>query len=252
MTLVNSKDEITHIYDIKLEGLHANERNDLSLDDESIDILAESIKTLGLWSPLIVYPDRKVGGYTISSGHRRYLAVKKLGWDSVPCVVADAPKSEYEDEVRLLEANICRNSDDQIQELIKKAEVVYEKLPPEEKEKERAKLLKVYKEKGKDPEQFRFKLEFIKARTGINLSTRQIQRLLKEDAQTDAVEEANLPEKKEKKKRKTRSFEDFAKAAVLELRYFESEEAEDLLDDNTLNEIDHIIALLSKYLPKEN
>ncbi|MEQ1678407.1 MAG: ParB/RepB/Spo0J family partition protein [Chitinophagaceae bacterium] len=64
-------------------------RDQIQMD--SLMELAESIKTRGLLQPIIVYPVSD--GYEIEAGHRRYLAVKILGWSIIDAIVKD-----YSDE----------------------------------------------------------------------------------------------------------------------------------------------------------
>jgi len=52
---------------------------------EEIDGLAQSIKEQGLLQPIIVR--KKVNGYEIISGERRFRALKQLGWDYAPCII---------------------------------------------------------------------------------------------------------------------------------------------------------------------
>lgn len=52
---------------------------------KEIDNLVASIRDLGLLQPLVVR--KKVDGYEIISGERRFRAMKKLGRDRVPCIV---------------------------------------------------------------------------------------------------------------------------------------------------------------------
>lgn len=57
-------------------------------NDSSIDELASSIKEHGLLNPISI---RKIGDnqYDIFAGQRRFLAMKRLGWTKIPCIVAD-------------------------------------------------------------------------------------------------------------------------------------------------------------------
>ncbi len=59
----------------------------LDYDDEDIAGLAASIKRLGLLYPIVVevFED----GFKVVEGHRRRLAVTKLGWTEVDCFIAD-------------------------------------------------------------------------------------------------------------------------------------------------------------------
>ncbi len=53
-------------------------------NNNSVDLVAASIKEFGFKVPIIV--DRE---YVIVAGHTRLLAAKKLGLDEVPCLIAD-------------------------------------------------------------------------------------------------------------------------------------------------------------------
>ena len=80
--------------------------NPLSLaiygENEDVADLAESIGQHGLLAPIIIKPDG-----TILSGHRRFAAVKELGWEEVECVVRK-PKDEADEEVYVIEVNRSR------------------------------------------------------------------------------------------------------------------------------------------------
>lgn len=67
-----------------------NVRKDLEAgqEDSGIDDLASSIKEKGLLSPLIVRPAGKKG-YEVVVGQRRFLACKRIGLNSVFCLVRD-------------------------------------------------------------------------------------------------------------------------------------------------------------------
>lgn len=56
-------------------------------DDEAMDELVESIRRIGIATPLLVRPVD--GGYQIISGHRRAHAARIIGLDRVPAVVRD-------------------------------------------------------------------------------------------------------------------------------------------------------------------
>jgi ParB-like nuclease domain len=55
----------------------------------AVDAVAQSITDYGYQSPIIL--DTK---HVIIAGHTRYKALQKLGWESVPCVVADMPAAK--------------------------------------------------------------------------------------------------------------------------------------------------------------
>ncbi len=87
-----------------------------SYDDESIAELAESIKSQGLLSPLVVMP-RGVG-YQILAGHRRYkalLSIHQRTDTEVQCVVKDPMDSAGYRQLMLVE-NLQRSDLDPIDE----------------------------------------------------------------------------------------------------------------------------------------
>jgi len=53
--------------------------------EQDIDFLAENIGKYGLLQPVIVIP--RDGKYEIIVGQRRYLAIKRLGWDTIPATI---------------------------------------------------------------------------------------------------------------------------------------------------------------------
>jgi len=75
-----------------LEVSKQNVRTDLISeigDDEStIEELASSIKEHGLINPISVRK-RRENKYDIFAGQRRYLAMKRLGWKTIPCIISD-------------------------------------------------------------------------------------------------------------------------------------------------------------------
>ena len=59
-----------HVQEIPLEELHPFEGHPFKvLDNEEMDKTVESVRTLGVVTPLIARPDPE-GGYEIISGHR--------------------------------------------------------------------------------------------------------------------------------------------------------------------------------------
>jgi len=69
-----------------------------------VDELAKSVGREGLLEPLVVRPSRKeLGKYEVVCGLRRYLAAKKAGLETVPCIVKEM------DDVEALEAMLIEN-----------------------------------------------------------------------------------------------------------------------------------------------
>ena len=75
--------------EMPLSDLHPFEGHPFKvLDDELMAQTVESIKQIGVVSPLIVRPDRE-GGYEILSGHRRLHAAQLAGLETVPVIVKE-------------------------------------------------------------------------------------------------------------------------------------------------------------------
>jgi len=85
------------IRQISLQELHPFEGHPFKvLDDESMEHTVESIRQIGIASPLIARPDPD-GGYEIISGHRRLHAAGLAGLDKVPVIVR-----EMEDDAAII------------------------------------------------------------------------------------------------------------------------------------------------------
>lgn len=57
-------------------------------DDESLDLLTQSVSAIGIIEPLTVYENEE-HGYTLLSGERRLRAAQRAGFDRVPCILLD-------------------------------------------------------------------------------------------------------------------------------------------------------------------
>ena len=78
-----------HVQEIPLEELHPFEGHPFKvLDNEEMDKTVESVRTLGIVTPLIARPDPE-GGYEIISGHRRHHAAELAGKETVPVIVRE-------------------------------------------------------------------------------------------------------------------------------------------------------------------
>ena len=83
--------------EMPLSDLHPFEGHPFKvLDDELMEQTVESIKQIGVVSPLIVRPDPE-GGYEILSGHRRLHAAQLAGLETVPVIV-----KEMEDDAAII------------------------------------------------------------------------------------------------------------------------------------------------------
>lgn len=75
--------------EMPLSDLHPFEGHPFKvLDDELMGQTVESIKQIGVVSPLIVRPDPE-GGFEILSGHRRFHAAQLAGLETVPVIVKE-------------------------------------------------------------------------------------------------------------------------------------------------------------------
>ena len=75
--------------EMPLSDLHPFEGHPFKvLDDELMEQTVESIKQIGVVSPLIVRPDPE-GGFVILSGHRRLHAAQLAGLETVPVIVKE-------------------------------------------------------------------------------------------------------------------------------------------------------------------
>ena len=75
--------------EMPLSDLHPFEGHPFKvLDDELMEQTVESIREIGLVSPLIVRPDPE-GGFEILSGHRRLHAAQLAGLETVPVFVKE-------------------------------------------------------------------------------------------------------------------------------------------------------------------
>ena len=105
-TLAGAGTEI--VQRITLSELHPFEAHPFQVrDDEAMAQTVESIKMMGVASPLIVRPDPD-GGYEIVSGHRRHHAAELAGLDSVPVIVR-----ELDDDaaiIMMVDSNIQREN----------------------------------------------------------------------------------------------------------------------------------------------
>jgi len=75
--------------EMPLSDLHPFEGHPFKvLDDELMEQTVESIKQIGVVSPLIIRPDPE-GGFEILSGHRRLHAAQLAGLETVPVIVKE-------------------------------------------------------------------------------------------------------------------------------------------------------------------
>jgi ParB family chromosome partitioning protein len=77
-------------HDLPLSAIRANATQPRTqFDEESLEELAESIRQVGVLSPILVRPVGE-GAYEIIAGERRYRAAKQAGLEQIPVIVRAA------------------------------------------------------------------------------------------------------------------------------------------------------------------
>ena len=88
------------IYDKRLDEIKPYENNPRH-NDNAVDAVANSIREFGFKVPIVVDSDG-----VIVAGHTRYKAAKKLGLQTVPCLVADDLTQEQVKAFRLADNKV--------------------------------------------------------------------------------------------------------------------------------------------------
>ena len=92
---------------IKVDKLRTFEGHPFKvIDNEDMEALAESIKTQGIISPLIVRPIENTDEYEVVSGHRRLHAAIKAGHSEVPALIY--PLDRNEAMIAVVDSNLHR------------------------------------------------------------------------------------------------------------------------------------------------
>lgn len=93
---------------IEISKLHPFENHPFKVnDDEQMNLLVASIRENGVLSPIIVRPkENTVDEYEIVSGHRRFRAVQKLGYQTIPAFVYDLDRDTA--AVAVVDSNLHR------------------------------------------------------------------------------------------------------------------------------------------------
>lgn len=89
-------------------------------DEERIDELAQTIKTHGVIQPIVVR--ERDGKFEIIAGERRFRAVSKLGWDTIPAIIKEFNDSQTA-SIALIE-NLQREGLTAIEEAIAYAKLI--------------------------------------------------------------------------------------------------------------------------------
>lgn len=93
------------IIDMQIDGLQPYERNPRRNDD-AVKYVAESIREFGFKVPIVIDENG-----VIVAGHTRFKAAKKLGFDTVPCIVADDLTEEQIKAFRLADNKVAEKAD---------------------------------------------------------------------------------------------------------------------------------------------
>ena len=98
---------MTTLTEIKTENLKSFENNPFIFREDTVfEMLIESISNLGVLTPIIVRSIED-GNYEIISGHRRAEACRRLGIESIPCIVKELTRDEA--IVILVDLNLQRD-----------------------------------------------------------------------------------------------------------------------------------------------
>lgn len=100
----NMKGNALATANIRLSDIDENPDNKLVFNMEDIDKLAKTIEKDGFYGAIEVY-DKGDGRYEISAGHRRFNAVKQLGWETIPATITSMP-NDMERRLKLVKSNI--------------------------------------------------------------------------------------------------------------------------------------------------
>lgn len=80
------------VAEIPTDQLHANPHNPRMLfDREPLEVLEESIQSVGILVPLTVYREQSTGRYVILDGQRRWMVAQRLGITKVPVNEVEEP-----------------------------------------------------------------------------------------------------------------------------------------------------------------
>ena len=98
---------MTTLTEIRIENLKSFENNPFIFrEDTAFEMLIDSISNLGVLTPIIVR-SLDDGNYEIISGHRRAEACRRLGIETIPCIVKEITRDEA--TVILVDLNLQRD-----------------------------------------------------------------------------------------------------------------------------------------------
>ena len=93
-----------NIIEIEVNSLKEYKKNPRQNDD-AVEYVAESISEFGFKVPIIIDKNN-----TIVAGHTRLKAAKKLGMETVPCIIADDLTEEQINAFRLADNKVSEFS----------------------------------------------------------------------------------------------------------------------------------------------
>ncbi len=96
---------MSELVNIELSKIIPNKDNDKVFSMSEIELLAQTIKEEGFYGGIEVYKVPNKDLYEISSGHRRYEAMKLLKSKTIPCIVSEYP-SDFKRGIKMLVSNI--------------------------------------------------------------------------------------------------------------------------------------------------
>ena len=121
--------------EINIDDIVVSDERLWQLKKDEVDTLKESIKEIGLITPIAV--QERGDKYLLIGGEHRYTACKQLGFKTIPCNIIPREYDNDEDEdARLIlmevDENLVRRTADFIEEsfLLNRRKIAYEKLNP--------------------------------------------------------------------------------------------------------------------------
>ncbi|MED2972345.1 nucleoid occlusion protein [Fictibacillus sp. B-59209] len=88
------KNENEEILQLQVKDIHPNQFQPRTVFiDERIEELSQTIETHGIIQPIVVRPSGEQS-YEIIAGERRWRAVQKLGWETIPAIIKEFDDSQ--------------------------------------------------------------------------------------------------------------------------------------------------------------
>lgn len=237
---------------INMNQIEPNKLNNRLMSDDLIESLVDSIRYIGLQSPLVVYKRKSDDKYVILSGHKRYAALNKLGKTGlfqVPCNVVDEPLDEVDEREKLAQNNICRRTDEEVVGEAMEMRNNWQHMPAQQRKIMTAKLKQAFIEKNKTnplyqedaakfvANNFRPSYEYIRLTTGMSFSTASFKRYIAKELQ-ETPEAFPVNEKKDAPQVTLKSIKNKAIALAGMIGVFKGEVTNDRITFHTLNDME--------------